>query len=68
LVQAHREMPVQEVYRKFFDRISVTDFELVLNGILKVGYVKQVQKGDTMMLVSTLPAKESVDAPHAATN
>jgi len=67
LIQAHRKMTSQEVYRKFFDRISITDFELVIQGVIKVGYVKMVQEGGQVMLISTLKPKESVDAPDAAT-
>ncbi len=65
LVQAHRTMSVQEVYQKFFDRVSISDFEVILQGAIKVGYVQQKQIGDKMMLISTLPPKESVDGNNA---
>lgn len=60
-LQSHHKYPLQGTYQKFFERVSLPDFETVMKGLAEAGYVSTRNEGGVIMLIANHTEKGVVD-------
>jgi hypothetical protein len=54
-VQSHQSVEMQALYNYFHDRLTWQEFEVILQSAIRSGNVNTMQKGNTMVVISTHP-------------